>query len=259
MMDRFPTLKVPSSDFQSVRDGLRRLPDYIDVDLSTARSGSSAAVITFAGNSIYIDQAAASGYATLKLQDTARDRPTPFTVYPGFIARVPFTRIIVENVAQPGKVLRIIYGVDVDFVPAAAAGVTLLAPVSVADVIDPTCAIEVATLPTAIGVDQVTQILAPASNPRGVRLKQALLALTAGGGGTGSSWLIAAATAPVTVADKAAAIILASVASAAGVTARAELYQLNRTIPASWGVWNICTIGGAVATGHGSHTSWEVL
>lgn len=258
---RNPLLAAPSSDFNAVRDGRRTQPFYVDVDLGTARSlaAGTALVLPIAGNSIYIDPAQQSGFATLHVQDQAALRPTPLTVYPGFIARLPFTFLAVENEAQPGMILRIVYGVDVDFVPSTAAGVSLLTPVSIADAINPTCAIEVTALPTAIGAAQVNAILLPAANPRGIRFKQLLLAATAGAGGTVSSWIIAAATAPTGVADKANAIILASVASANLVTARAELYQLNRTIPPSWGVWNVCDIATAVATGHGSHLSVEVL
>lgn len=135
-MDRvqFPGIKQPTVDFGSVRNQLSSIPRYQDIDLSTARSLSAgtALMLPIAGNTFYVDQKANGGYARMHFQDQNAGS-TPVTVYPGFLARVPFTQIALENDAQAGVTMRIIYGVDIDFVPTSAAGVSLLNPVSVVD------------------------------------------------------------------------------------------------------------------------------
>ena len=122
----FPGIRRPSLDFQDVRDGRRSTPFYVDVDLSTARSiaAGTQLVLPIAGNSFYADPVvdssgnAIGGVAVVHFQDTTLNpQGTPFTVYSQFIAQVPFTQVLIENPAQTGKRLRIIYGVDVDFRP----------------------------------------------------------------------------------------------------------------------------------------------
>lgn len=108
-------LQSPTSNFNAVRDG-RSAPDfYFDLDLSVLFD----TVINVAGNSLYADANPSDGVCTIYFQDTASDRsPTPFYVSPGFIARIPFTQIRVQNTrVQPGKKLRIVYGTDTDFQP----------------------------------------------------------------------------------------------------------------------------------------------
>lgn len=117
-----------STDFRSVRDG-RNSPDfYFDVDLSTARSiaAGTALIVNVAGNSFYCDANPGDGNAVVKFQDTNLDRvSTPFYVSPGFIAKIPFTQMLIENVAQPGKKIRIAYGVDVEFFPGSVSQIAL--------------------------------------------------------------------------------------------------------------------------------------
>lgn len=117
-------LRKPTSDFARVRDGRESIPLYIDVDLSVARSGSSALQLSIAGNSFYIDANPNDGVAQIQFQDTGFDNASP-PIYcgPGAIFRVPFTQISVENAAQAGKKIRIIYGVDIDFIAGSIASV----------------------------------------------------------------------------------------------------------------------------------------
>lgn len=115
----FPGFDKPSIDFGPVRDLRRATLFYYDIDLSTARamSDNTALVLPLAGNSFYVDQSPTTGAATIHFQDTnLNSSAAPVYVLPGFIAKVPFTQIMVENAAQAGKRLRIFYGVDVDFV-----------------------------------------------------------------------------------------------------------------------------------------------
>lgn len=130
---RFPGFRRPSSDFEAVKTDLQTGLLWKEFDLSTARSiaAGTAEIVKFAGNSIYIDKAADVGNATVIFQDDSNLLPPRVFVEPGFIARVPWTRLTIENSAQPGKVLRVFYGVDVDFVPGTSAGVQISGVVDV--------------------------------------------------------------------------------------------------------------------------------
>ncbi len=124
---QFPGIVKPGTNFDPIRDQRRALPNYVDVDLSTARSmaAGTALILPLAGNVFFIDQDTINtGIATVYFQDTTA-RSTPITVGAGSIFRIPFTGLAVENTAQAGKRLRIIYGVDLDFLPALNANVAI--------------------------------------------------------------------------------------------------------------------------------------
>lgn len=250
----------PSSDFASVRSELRAPPQYFEVDLGTARSlaAGTAARFTRAGNVLYIDQKRDTGFATIHVQDDARAGNTPITVFAGFISRIPFTELILENDAQPGMVMRIIYGTDLDFVPSLAAGVNVLNAINVNDTIDPACQFLPVAMPVGIGANQVTPMLLPAANPRGVVLRSLYHAVTAGGGGNIGSNVIAASAAPVTSNTAQANAILLSGLVDSGAAPRIVYYTFNRRLPAGWGIWNISSIGVADATNHAANVSIEV-
>lgn len=121
----FNGYRQPSTDFQAVQNELQTLPFYMDVDLTTARSvaAGTALELKFTGNVLYIDQVTSTGSCRVVFQDNSFSGATPITAFPGFIARIPFTRLMIENDAQPGLRVRIVYGVDLDFTPAIGAGV----------------------------------------------------------------------------------------------------------------------------------------
>ena len=122
-LQRFSGMRAPTTDFAAVRTDLQTLPMHVDIDLSTARSYAAAThlEIPLNGNFVYIDQKQNSGAATLYLDD-APTRATGITLFPGFIARVPYTKLIIENAAQPGQTMRLIYGVDVGIQPGVSPG-----------------------------------------------------------------------------------------------------------------------------------------
>lgn len=134
LIQRFPGIARPSTNFPEVRSKLRTLPLYIDVPLDTARvatngqtdstadTSGKALVLPINANFLYVDQKSNSGFVTVHFQDDASAGVTPITVYPGFIARLGFTKLIVENTAQVGKTMRFLYGVDLDFLPAGVYG-----------------------------------------------------------------------------------------------------------------------------------------
>lgn len=130
----FPGISQPTTDFLAIRSQLRTPPLFVDVDLTSARaiSANSQQLLTISGNFIYCDPKLSSGVATgyfVGLDGKA----TPITLYPGAAFDVPFTSIVIENTAQPSAGLRLIYGTDIAFRPANAAGVSILNAISVID------------------------------------------------------------------------------------------------------------------------------
>ena len=116
----FAGFQKPSIDMETVRDGRRAPLLYLDVALDSTFtiSAGNPLVLPISGNSLYIDQdTSIVGNATLHFQDTnLQSASAPIYAGAGFIAKVPFTQLLIENkTAQAGKVLRIVYGVDIDF------------------------------------------------------------------------------------------------------------------------------------------------
>jgi urease beta subunit len=121
-------LIAPSNDFRSVRDGRNTQLFYVDIALDTARSVAAGTqlVLPISGNSFYCDADPSDGNARVHFQDTNFDRgPTPLYVSPGCIFNIPFTQCLFENSAQPGKKVRIAYGIDVDFQPGSVAQIAV--------------------------------------------------------------------------------------------------------------------------------------
>jgi len=116
----FAGFQKPSIDLDAVRDGRRAPLLYLDIPLDTVQTiaNGNPVILPLSGNSFYIDQdTSIVGNAVVHFQDTnLQQSSAPIYVGPGFIAKVPFTQILVEvKTAQAGKILRIVYGTDVDF------------------------------------------------------------------------------------------------------------------------------------------------
>jgi len=116
----FNGFQRPSVDMDAVRDGRRAPLLYLDIPLDSTFTiaNSNPIVLPLSGNSFYIDQdPSIVGNATVHFQDTnLQTASAPIYVGPGFIAKVPFTQLLIENkTAQAGKKLRVVYGTDVDF------------------------------------------------------------------------------------------------------------------------------------------------
>lgn len=116
----FAGFQKPSMDMEAVRDGRRAPLLYLDIPLDTVQTiaNGNPVILPLSGNSFYIDQdTSIVGNAVVHFQDTnLQQSSAPIYVGPGFIAKVPFTQILVEvKTAQAGKILRIVYGTDVDF------------------------------------------------------------------------------------------------------------------------------------------------
>lgn len=122
-----PGIGRPSTDFQAVRDGRRStLLSYL-VDLSTARTIAAGTALTLplAGNVFMSDPlfdltgVSQAGVARVHFQDTtigAQAQGTYVTMLPSSIYKVTATQLLIENYAQAGKFLLLVYGVDVDLV-----------------------------------------------------------------------------------------------------------------------------------------------
>lgn len=126
----FNGFQRPSVDLDAVRDGRRAPLLHLDVPLDTVFTiaAGNPVILPLSGNSFYIDQdTSIVGNATVHFQDTnLQQSSAPIYVGAGFIAKVPFTQLLIENkVAQAGKKLRIIYGTDVDFTAGVNANVTI--------------------------------------------------------------------------------------------------------------------------------------
>lgn len=216
----FKGFSQPLDDFKAVQNGLRSPVFQMTIDLSAARSiaANSALLLEFAGNSFYVDAASDVGNATVHFQDTnLNPQGAPIFVGPQFIAKVPWTRLLIENAEQVGKVLRIIYGVDIDFVPGINNQTSITGNVSVVGPHSMFQAQVAGDLPlmtddqgynygvsfstvTAIGTANTPQnIIAAVSNINGYILKEGVALPIAGAAGTTS--ILAKATAPASVID----------------------------------------------------------
>lgn len=258
-MERFPKLAQPMIDMGAVRSRQRTGVLYVDVDLSTARSlaAGTALVLPIAGTILYIDQKQNTGYATVHLVDeTFSAGNTPITVYSGYILRAPFTQLVLENVSQTGMTLRILYGVDIDFVPGSGAGVVVTNPVNVLDVLDPSVQVATGAPGNAVGSAVATVVL-PANNPRGIRMRQITQQITAGAGGDILQQVIARPTAP---AGPGSSNPGAQLAMLFNNTTSAVQFQtsLNREIPAGWGLYVTSTINVAVAATNSAYLCFEI-
>lgn len=111
-------LLQPTISFDGVRDGRRSTLAWQEIDLSVPRSilNGTHLVINMAGDSFYADKGLSQGNAVVRFQDTNLSAGGfPAFAEPGFIGRVPFTQILIENDAQPGKKFLFAFGVNVDF------------------------------------------------------------------------------------------------------------------------------------------------
>ena len=207
-------LEAPNSNFSRVRDGRASMPLYYDVDLTVARSiagtGANAAlVLNLAANSVFIDaDTTNTGNAVIHFQDTTLGNASaPMFVSPGFIANVPFTQLMIENLAQPGKRLRIFYGVDIDFQAGVNASIAIAGVVTVNNSLAQKLAVYEAGYDYVSSFKSVTGLTALGNEvvfAAGANVNGAIV-WAAGGVGSSAAYarqaIIAKATAPATLID----------------------------------------------------------
>lgn len=194
-----PYIDKPSTDFARVRDGRASMPLYLDVDLTTARSiaAGNALALNIAANSLYIDaDTTNTGNGIVHFQDIALGNTSaPMFVSPGFIANVSFTQLLIENAAQPGKRLRIFYGVDIDFQAGVNASIGISGNVSV---IEPAMTASFASIANLAANTPQTAV-APGANTNGLILN--LATIISFSGAPSFATLIAKTSAPSSVTD----------------------------------------------------------
>lgn len=218
MRNVFPGVRQPSMDFQAVRDQRRSRPLYFVVNLATARSiangitedasdvSGKALLVKAAGNSWWSDPIYDSsgnyiaGIAVAHFEDTALGAgiSTPITILPNSAQAVPFTQVILENFAQAGKQLRIIFGVDLDFIPGFNAQVTIGGTVSIQTV--GTAYATAFQSNAALTASTPENVWAAASNTGGARIVAAGM-ISGNGTGLSAVSFLGKATAPATVLD----------------------------------------------------------
>lgn len=203
----FNGFRRASSDFKRVQSQFSTEILSYELDLTSARSFAAGvntfADLPFAGNSFYVDQNSDVGNATVMFAN----QQTPGTVVPifaqpGFIARAPFTRLMVANSAQVGKKLRFFYGVDIDFVPAINGTLSIGSIGGTVNTNNVGMAYAVAfASTTAMGALTPTNIIAAAANTNGYTLWDAELRHANTTPTDSFATFLAKATAPVNTID----------------------------------------------------------
>lgn len=247
---QFPGVRAPSDDFASVRQRLQTLPMHVSIALDTARSvttgvttdvtdtSGKALLLPINANFLYADQKANSGSLVVHFQDETRSGANcPVTFYPGMIARFAFTQLLIENAAQVGSTILLMYGVDLDFQPAGLFGTVAVSGTVTTQETGYQYGAAYGSA-TVIAAGAVSQVFAPASNVNGAIIHQiggysqsaappALIALAKSG------------AAPATAID--GDIINSAVAQAAGGISMQPIPGPVR-LAAGKGLWFLSTV-----------------
>jgi hypothetical protein len=246
-MDR---LIAPSTDFRSVRDGRNAQVFYVDVDLSTARSAAATTglVLPISGNSFYCDANPSDGNAFVRFQDTNFDRaPVPLYVSPGVIFNIPYTKVMIENSAQPGKKIRIAYGIDVDFQPGSVAQIAVTNNGGFTS-IRTEAQTAFFSSQTLLVANTPDTIFTPAANTNGALLLSANFNI--GQAANGVAGFITKASAPTTVLDG-SPVLMSGVKGLAGTAllSYGDL-QVPQFIAAGQGLYYISSVATATSDGY---------
>lgn len=241
----FKVLSRPSFNANDVSSRLKTEVLCYELDLSVARTfaANTFADLNFAGNSFYVDQNSDVGNA----QIIFADQPLPGTIVPvyvqaGFIARVPFTRLMIANSAQAGKKLRFFFGVDIDFVPSINGTLSISGNINVVPALDTQGAttdrgyIAGATFAsvTALGASGTENVFLAAANTNGAIIWD-IANWANGAAGVIQSSLVAKNGAPASVIDGTVLHMVAGVSG--GVTAPIGSQRMPRRIASGLGLY----------------------
>lgn len=250
-LNDFPGFENPSISLKETRTQLRTLPLFVDIDLSVARSSAAGTAqnLPIAGNSFYADQVYTTGVATVHFQDLTLKASTPLGVIAGFIARVPFTQLAIENAAQPGKILRIIYGIDIDFTAANASTVSVAGNVAIINSIASTTFYAVDSFQTPLGgAAGVKEIFPAAINTKGILIKYSHIILSPTGDATLSKGaLVAANTATLDLdfTTSGSMIVLNHMRTRGTTEVYNSLFDVSTMIPPGFAIYSIGSGNGA--------------
>lgn len=228
----------PSTDFSAVRDGRNSQYFYVDVDLSSARSvaAGTALVLNVSGNSFYCDANPSDGNCYIHFQDTNFDRaPAPLYVSPGVIFNLPFTRFLLENTAQTGKKVRLVYGIDVDFQPGSVAQIAVTSSGGYMS-IRPETPNGWHYRNTALAANTAETVFTPASNAGGAVLINAG-GFTYVGASISFPSLIAHTSTPSAITD--GLLLFSAIDSAGTGYAMGGMLDMPLSIPAGYGLYFI--------------------
>lgn len=223
-------LSAPTYNFDALIDGTRCTPFMYELDLSTARdyAAGTAVQVKITGNCCLIDTAPDVGMAKIifeGVQDfTAGQIRAPIFCRPGFVTRVPFANLYIANHAQPGKKLRIIYGVDIDFQE--------LSPSRIDCIENPFDYQSAFTSGANLGINTAEQIVAPAANVNGLIVWQAQQQYSSAG--TVHCNLVARTSAPALFTD--GDILFMGLNSFGSLNAPLTMPR-PITVPAGKGLW----------------------
>lgn len=114
-----------------------------------------------------------------------------------------------------------------------------------------------ASLPSVFGFSAL-QVLAPASNVRGVRVRN-VLATATGGVGNAEVILLAAPSTPASKAPANAIWLAQAFSPSNTVTKEYSKFDVNVTLPPGWGIWACTAHGGASGAIAGYACAYELL
>jgi hypothetical protein len=143
---------------------------------------------------------------------------------------------------------------------AVAGTVSVAGAVNINDVIAAGCRTDNFVAAGTVGVNQVTQHIAPGTNVNGILLRNIDISVATGAGGAAALRLIAGLVAPVQYSHSGPnSISLASVSNnAASVTLNKAVDTMSRRLPPGWGIWSIASVYTSAASNNAS-ISYEIL
>lgn len=240
-------LLTPSAPFQAVRDGQFTMPRFVDIDLSSARTELTALEINIAGNVLYCDANPGDGNCIVEFNDVGSDSgtDTPFYVSPGFIANVPYTRIRVYNSAQPGKKVRLVYGVDIPFQPGSVANVAISSIGGFVS-IRPEDHTGFYASGGALAANTAVQIIAPSANLNGIVILSADMQGYSATSAITQALISKSGPAPTTIYDGAVILTTKTVAAVSTASIIGGTLSFPQKIPAGEGLYVISNVATGV-------------
>lgn len=230
----------------------------IDIDLSLGFTNQQ---FSIPGHQLYCDLVS-TGIAFVALDSESPSQDNAVMLTAGGIINHAFSRFRLNAPSQPGKSMRLIVALGAYIRPGGNPNPGNV-QISTIETINPQCQMIAADGATAIGGNNQTQIIAPASNPRGVNLRSIEMSNAAGAGGTIASYLVAAASIPsLTLSQptpQANSILLATILNSATTTAFMQDAKPAKIIPPTWGVWRLDSVGTAIAAASKGTISVEFL
>lgn len=248
-----------TNEFDRARTGMATPFLSRVLDLSVARTNE---IHNISGDFLYCD-ISTTGQAIIELNNQMDAAEAPITFAAGFGVECPFKQLKISNAAQAGAKLVLIYGAgDNKIIPSSSLlnVNSILQPVNINNVVSASCQYVnnyIATV--AVGVS-TAQVLAPASNPNGMIIRSFAHVNAPSTAGAGSL-LVAAAQAPATMNGTNGQLLLSFTQTTANGTVMVNNdFDMNKKIPAGWGIWSVDQgYGSSAAANRTVMMSFELL